>query len=69
MSTPETTGISAWKNLPDDHEYEWDRIKRMREESHPLTLGGQYKPTPDFNDTNTRSQVKRIKKGSEIGSK
>ena len=32
------TGIDCWKK---PKEYEWDRVQRMREEGHYLTLGGQ----------------------------
>jgi len=37
------TGVVAWKKLPPDYEYEWDRIQRRREEEDPLMKGGNYR--------------------------
>ena len=37
------TGIIAWKEMPKDHEYEWQRVQRLRRENHPLMKGGNYR--------------------------
>ena len=47
-------------NLPDNHEYEWDKVQQERKERHPKYLGGNYreiavkvKPFPGcFRNTN-----------------
>ena len=30
-------------NLPDNHEYEWDKVQQERKERHPKYLGGNYR--------------------------
>jgi hypothetical protein len=37
------TGIIAWKDLPEDYEYEWERVQRLRAEGATIMKGGNYR--------------------------
>jgi hypothetical protein len=37
---------TVFKKLPKDHEYEWDRVQRLRADGCRLMLGGNYVDIP-----------------------
>jgi len=41
--TNEEGHSTAFKDMPKDHEYLWDKVQRERKENHYLYLGGNYK--------------------------